>query len=156
MYAQQKRKRKQKHTLRLDFACAFIFRSSSPLSSSSRSCRASSSYSSEYSASLFDGCSRVTGALRGPEPYPSKLTRGCDDRLPCRAWPTPLPFTCELSVGAVLREKPDSCVSYDADERDADDREENDTVDVGGDWGGSGMAAGSTFATLATILCTLP
>ena len=72
------------------------------------------------------------------------LFRGCDDLLPCRACPLPLTFEC--SVGAVLRLPPESCVSYDTDDREAEDREENDTADIGGDCGGRGIAAGSTLA----------
>ena len=87
--------------------------------------------------------SRLIGSVRTPRPL-STLLRGCDDLLGCRA--CPLPFTCEFGVGAVLLLILESCVSYDADERDAEDREENDTAEVGGDWGGRGTYAGSTFA----------
>lgn len=45
----------------------------------------------------------------------------------------------ELGVGAVLPLADESCVCLE-------DCEENDNVEVGGDWGGNGMAAGSTFA----------
>lgn len=55
------------------------------------------------------------------------------------------PLTRECTVGAVLRLTSVPC-SYDTDERDAEDRDENETVDMGGDCGGKGMAAGSTFA----------
>jgi hypothetical protein len=45
---------------------------------------------------------------------------------------------CEFGVGAVLPLADESCVFLE-------DCEENDNVEVGGDWGGKGMAAGSTF-----------
>lgn len=76
------------------------------------------------------------------------LERGWEVRLPRRACPFPLTFEC--NVGAVLLLAIESRVSYDNDETDADEREEKDSVDEGGDWGGRGMVAGST---LATILC---
>lgn len=38
----------------------------------------------------------------------------------------------------------------DMEEREADDREENDNVDPGGDCGGSGIETGSTLALLET------
>ncbi len=74
----------------------------------------------------------------------STLRRGCDDLLACRT--CPLPLTCEFGVGAVLLLIFESWVSYDADDRDAEDREENDTADVGGDCGGRGTLDGSTLA----------
>jgi len=42
-------------------------------------------------------------------------------------------------MGAVLPLADEPCVFLE-------DCEENDNVEVGGDWGGKGMAAGSTFA----------
>lgn len=56
----------------------------------------------------------------------------------------------------MLRLRPDSWVSYDADDLDADEREENDTVDVGGEWRGRGMVVGSILATLVAAECPAP
>jgi hypothetical protein len=47
-------------------------------------------------------------------------------------------WTWEFGVGAVLPLADESWVFLE-------DCEENDNVEVGGDWGGKGMAAGSTF-----------
>ena len=78
-----------------------------------------------------------------PRPL-STLRRGCDDLLACRTCPFPL--TCEFGVGAVLLLIFESWVSYDADDRDVEDRDEKDTADVGGDCGGRGTHSGSIFA----------
>ena len=70
----------------------------------------------------------------------------------CRSDPSMLalayllcPLSLECTVGAVLRLASVPC-SYDTDERDAEERDENETVDMGGDCGGNGIAAGSTLA----------
>lgn len=99
------------------------------------------------SSSLFgagEGLSR-DGSLESGEhgtPKPSTL----DARECLSPFPRTFPFTrASKFVGAVLLVLSELPVSHDTDDL-AEDREEKETVEPGGDWGGNGIRAGSIFA----------
>lgn len=117
-------------TLRFDFASSLKFRSAVfPVSPSSILSSISSSVVSCVEGSRDRGESWI--------PRPSILER---ERICLK------PFAGRvLSVGAVLLLESDAWVSWEAEDREVDEREENDTVDEGGDWGGKGICAGSTL-----------
>lgn len=82
-------------------------------------------------------------------PNPSAPVLGGDNRSSPRLLLSCAPLTRDCSVGAVLLLPSELfCVPYETDDREADDLEENDSVDVGGDCGGSGTRLGSTMTTL--------
>ena len=76
-------------------------------------------------------------------PSPSTLDRDRECLIPLTKV---FPFGRELSVGTELRLESDARSPYEVEDREADDREENETVDDGGECGGNGMLAGSTRA----------
>lgn len=66
--------------------------------------------------------------------------------LDARLWPSTCGLTRDPSVEKLCVLSAEVSVLKDNDEWD-----ENETADVGGDWGGSGMFVGSTFAPVGLL-----
>ena len=120
-----------KRTLRFDFASSLSFRSAlfPGLPSSSILSSISSS-----DVSCVEG-SRDRGESWIPRPSILERERICLKPFGGRV----------LSVGAGLLLESEAWVSWEAEDREVEERDENDTVDEGGDWGGKGICAGSTL-----------